>query len=350
MYAVIMAGGKGERLWPKSTRGKGKHMLAFGTKNVMIKETIKRLTQHLAPENIFLITTKKQFSVLKPYVSVIPEKNMILEPEGKDTAAAICLAALTIEKRFGNVPMVILPADHIIKDSKELFKSLELSGKIAGMSSCLVTIGIKPKYPSVGYGYIEAGKKIHGGFEVKRFTEKPEKKKAESFYKSKNYLWNSGIFIWNTASILSAVKKYLPNLYYAFKDVVDTEGKSGYAIRLAEEYSKIKPVSIDYGLMEPAARDRAQKIFCVKSGFDWVDIGSWSSVEEIYDKDVDGNIILSSGAMLDVSGCTIIGERGHKIGAIGVKNLIIVQTKAGTLICNKDSAQRVKDLVKKLKS
>ena len=349
MYAVIMAGGKGERLWPKSTRGKAKHVLSFGTRNVMIQETIKRLKQYFSSENIFLVTTKKQFSVLKPYVSTIPRKNIILEPEGKDTAAAICLAALTIEKRFGEVPMAILPADHIIKDSGELFKNLELSKKIASSNSCLVTIGIKPKYPSVGYGYIEIGKKLSGSFAVKRFIEKPEKEKAERFYRNKNYLWNSGIFVWNTGSILVAIKKYLPNLYYSLKDAVRAEGRKGYSIKLANEYARLKPVSIDYGLMEPAAKMRTQRIFCVKAGFDWIDIGSWSSVEEIYDKDNHGNIVLSSGALIDVRGCTIIGERGHKLGVIGVKDLIIVQTKSGTLVCSKDSAQKVKNLVKNLK-
>ncbi|MBU1147389.1 MAG: NTP transferase domain-containing protein, partial [Candidatus Omnitrophica bacterium] len=158
MYAVIMAGGKGERLWPKSTRGKAKHMLSFGTRNVMIQETIKRLRQHLPIENILLVTTKKQCSVLKPYISTLKKDNILLEPEGKDTAAAICLAALIIEKRFGNASMVVLPADHIIKNSKAFHKNLLSAEKLASSNSHLVTIGIKPKYPSIGYGYIKTGR------------------------------------------------------------------------------------------------------------------------------------------------------------------------------------------------
>jgi len=347
MYAVIMAGGKGERLWPKSVKGRAKHVLAFGTRNAMIKETINRLKQHLPIENIFLVTTKKQFPTLKSYVSSLDKKNIILEPEGKDTAAAVCLGALLLEKRFGNSTMVVLPADHVIKDSKAFFDILLSAEKTAEQNSSLVTIGIKPKYPSVGYGYIEIGKKLKGCYRVRRFIEKPNKKKAETIYRKKNYLWNSGIFIWKTNSILTAFKRYMPDIYYVLNDTVKFEGRKGYALKLANEYSGFKPISIDYGVMEFAAKNRSQSIFCIKSNFDWVDIGSWSSVEEIYVKDVNGNIVLARTALIDVRNSTIIGERSHKIGVIGAKNLIIVQTSTGTLICNKDMAQQVKQLVKK---
>ena len=346
MYAVIMAGGKGERLWPKSTGGKAKHMLSFGTRNAMIQETIKRLKSHLAIQNIFLVTSKRQFSTLKPHVSPLDKKNIILEPEGKDTAAAICLSALILEKKFGNVSMVVLPADHIIKDSKLFFKGLGEAQKIASSKDGLVTIGIKPKYASVGYGYIKIGRKKPGYYTVKRFTEKPQKKKAEKFYKKKCYLWNSGIFVWKAESILSAFKKHMPSLYYSLKDAVRLQGKKGYSIKLANEYSRFKNISIDYGVMEPAAKNRTQKIFCVKGNFDWIDVGSWASVEEIYDKNIKGNIVLSNASLIDVKDSIIIGERNHKIGVIGVKDMIIVQTKSGTLVCHKNRAQEVKSLVR----
>ena len=347
IHAVIMAGGKGERLWPKSTSGRAKHTLSFGTRNAMIQETIKRLKQFLPIENILLVTTKNQYPTLKSYVVILDKKNIILEPEGKDTAAAICLAALTLEKRFSKTTMAILPADHIIKDSKLFYHDLVSAEKVADINHSLVTIGIKPKYSSIGYGYIRIGRKVLGHYAVKRFIEKPSKEKAEKFYKHKDYLWNSGIFVWKTDSILSALKRHMPSLYYGLKDIVRLEGKKGYAIKLAHEYSRIKPMSIDYGVMEPITKHRSQKIFCVRGNFDWVDIGSWSSVEEIYDKDKDGNIILSNSAFIDVKNCTVIGESGHKIGVIGAKDLIIVQTKAGTLVCNKNKAQEVKRLVKR---
>lgn len=346
MYAVIMAGGKGERLWPKSTKGRAKHVLSFGTRNVMIQETINRLKHHLPPQNIFLVTTKKQFASLKPYTSLLKRNNIILEPEGKDTAAAICLSALTLKQRFGNVTMAVLPADHIIKNSKALFRDFLSAEKIVNAGSGLVTIGIRPKYASVGYGYIETGKESGGCYAVRRFIEKPKKKKAESFCKNKNYLWNSGIFVWSVDAILDAVKKYIPNLYYALKDAVRSEGKKGYAIKLSNEYSGLTPISIDYGVMERVVRNKSQKVFCLKAGFDWVDIGSWSSVEEIYDKDAKGNIVLAKSALIDVNNATIIGDRAHKIGVIGLKDIIIVETKSGTLVCAKSRAQEVKELVK----
>jgi mannose-1-phosphate guanylyltransferase len=346
MYAVIIAGGKGERLWPKSTRGKAKHILTFGTRNVMIQETIKRLKQHLPIENLFLVTTKKQYPSLKPYVSNFKKSNIILEPEGKDTLAAICLAALVLQKRFGNVTMAVLPADHIIKNSRLLFDDLLCAKRISASGSGFVTIGIKPKYASVGYGYIEIGRKRDDHYSVRRFIEKPKKEKAERFYRKKNYLWNSGIFVWKIDSILNAVKEFMPNLYYGLKDTLDYEGKKGYSIMLSNVYSKEEPISVDYGIMEKVVKDKGYKVFCVKAGFDWVDIGSWSSVEEIYDKDKDGNILLANTAFIDVKNSTIIGERGHRIGAIGVKDVIIVQTKSGTLVCNKTRAQEVKELVR----
>ncbi|MFH1478385.1 MAG: sugar phosphate nucleotidyltransferase [Candidatus Omnitrophota bacterium] len=347
MYAVIMAGGKGERLWPKTAKGKAKHTLTFGTRNVMIKETIKRLSENLDIDKIFLVTTKSQYSTLRPYTSMLLKKNIILEPEGKDTACAVCLAALTIQKRFGNQAMAILPADHIIKNSKMFFNDLLTGEKVATDSSpCLVTIGIKPKYASIGYGYINIGTKAKDSYIVKRFVEKPNKKNAELFSKKKDFLWNSGVFVWKVDSILNALKRYTPNLYYNLKDVVRFDGKRGYSMKLSNSYRDIKPVSIDYAVMEPTAKNKTLKIFCIKGGFDWVDIGSWSSVEEIYDKDASGNIVLSNSGLLDVKDSIIIGEQDHKIGIIGLQNIIVVQTHSGTLICNKNRAQEVKTLVR----
>lgn len=347
MYAIIMAGGKGERLWPKSTKGKAKHVLAFGTKNVMIHETINRLRQHLPLRNIFLVTTKKQYPVLRPYLSSLEKDNIILEPEGKDTACAICLAELVIEKRFGSSTTVVIPSDHIIGDSDLFFKNLMFAEKIASSDSSLVTIGIAPKYPSIGYGYIKIGKESGGAYPVKKFIEKPVRKKAEELCCQGECFWNSGIFVWRTDSILRGLKRYMPDLYYSLKDIIKMEQKRGYREKLASAYSRLRPLSIDYGVIEPAAKNKTQKIFCVKAEFDWVDIGSWSSIEEIYDKDDTGNIILSNSTLIDVKNCTIIGERGHKIGAIGISDLIIVQTKSGTLVCKRNRAQEVKKLVER---
>lgn len=346
MYAVIMAGGKGERLWPKSTRGKAKHMISLGTRNAMIQETIKRLKENLPLENIFIVTTKNQFLSLKPYIGMLKKENIILEPMGRDTAPATCLAALVLEKRFGDAAMVLLPADHIIKNSKAFFKDLISAEKIANSESGLVTLGVKPRYASIGYGYIETGKVFKGYCGVKRFIEKPKKAKAELLFRKKNYLWNSGIFVWKTSSILYMMKKYMPDLYYSLEDASRLEGKAGYLIRLENEYAKLNPISIDYAIMEPVSKNERARIFCVKSGFDWVDIGSWSSIEEIYDKDSDGNVILSNSSLIDVKNSIIVGDKDHKIGAIGLRDVIIVQTKSGTLVCNKNRAQEVKDLVK----
>ena len=350
MYAVIMAGGKGERLWPKSTAGKAKHVISLGTRNAMIQETIKRLKENLPLENILLVTTKNQFSSLKPYTGMLKKENIILEPMGKDTAPAACLAALVLEKRFGDVAMVLLPADHIIKNSKAFFKDLVFAERIANSEPCLVTLGIKPRYASIGYGYIETGKFFKGYYGVKRFIEKPKKAKAELFFRKKNYLWNSGIFVWKTGSILNMMKKHMPDLYYSLEDTSRLEGKAGYSIRLENEYAKLNPISIDYAIMEPVSKNERGRIFCVKSGFDWVDIGSWSSIEEIYDKDSDGNVILSNSSLIDVKNSIIVGDKDHKIGVIGLKDVIIVQTKSGTLVCNKNRAQEVKDLVKTFKA
>jgi mannose-1-phosphate guanylyltransferase len=346
MYAVIMAGGKGERLWPKSTAGKAKHVISLGTRNVMIQETIKRLQEKLPKENIFLVTTKAQFASLRPYIVSLKKENIILEPFGRDTAPAICLCSLILKKRLGDATMVVLPADHIIKNTKIFFKDLVFAEKVAEAGPNLLTIGVKPRYPSVGYGYIETGKKIKRYYRVKRFIEKPKKTKAEAFYRNRNYLWNSGIFVWKASSILTMMKKYMPDLYYSLEDTCKFEGKAGYFIRLENEYSKLNPISIDYAIMEPVSKNEQNRIFCIKAGFDWVDIGSWSSIEEIYDKDGDGNIILANSSVIDVKDSIIVGDKGHKIGVIGLKDIIIVQTRSGTLICNKNRAQEVKNIVK----
>jgi len=348
MYAVIMAGGKGERLWPKSTKNRAKHILTFGTKNVMIKETIKRLRKFLPLENIFLVTTKAQYRGLRPYILDLNKDNIILEPEGRDTLPAIALSAFILQKRFGGeVTMVVLPSDHIIKDSDSLYKNLVAAKKIAASGNNLVTIGIKPRYPAVGYGYIEISRPLGPGnyYRVKRFIEKPIRQKAERFYKKDNYLWNSGIFVWRLDSILNAVKRFTPNVYYGLKDVLSYKDKKAYFAMLSNVYSGLEKISVDYGIMEKIVRVYREEVFCIKGSFDWIDIGSWSSLEEIYDKDKNGNILLANSSIIDVKNSIILGEPGHKIGAIGLNDVIIIQTRAGTLVCNKARAQEVKDLV-----
>ena len=355
LNVVIMAGGKGERFWPKSREKSPKQLLSIASKNTMLQETVKRAEALTSSENIFIVTRIGLENEIHKQVSHIPKENIINEPFARNTAAAIGLANLIVQKRDNiskdkNSITVVLPADHIIKDIGQ-FKETITTACIAAEEGHLVTIGIKPSYPETGYGYIHRGNKVFteygsdtpGIFKVVEFREKPDLKTAGEFLKEGEYYWNSGMFVWTTNCIEEAFKEYMPKLYHALKIIDNSLSSSHRDQVIKEEYEKLENISIDYGVME-----RAENVSVVEGLFDWNDVGSWLALEKVYEKDDDGNIVVGDYIGIDTKDCILIGGKSP-ITTIGVSDLIIVNTGDVVLVCKKTEAQKVKKLLENIK-
>ncbi len=352
--AVIIAGGRGERFWPKSRIKTPKQLLPIASKKSMLYETVERISPLVKSEDILIIARKGLGARIKKELPKIPAKNIISEPFGRDTAAAVGLGAILVEKKEPDSVMVVLPSDHVIGEPKKFLKTLKVAIKAAQDTDSLVTMGIKPTRPEMGYGYIEINAKckmqnvkfkIQNSKEVytvKRFTEKPDRGKALKFMKSGRYLWNSGMFIWRTSIILEAMRKHMPKLYRGLLEIQKALGTKKEKRTIERIYGKLDKISIDYGIME-----KAKNTLVVKANYLWDDVGNWQALERILPKDREGNITKGEICSLDTRDSIILSDKGM-VGTIGLKNLIVVSTKDATLICPKDRAQEVKELVHRI--
>jgi mannose-1-phosphate guanylyltransferase len=348
MYAVIMAGGKGTRFWPLSREKKPKHLLNITSEKTIIRETVDRIKLLVPPENILVVTGKKHAGVLIKQLPEIPSRNIIIEPEGKNTAACIGLAALHIRKIVSDDIMVVLPSDHTIADNKKFIDVLDTAAKAADDEG-LVTIGIKPSSVQTGFGYIERTalhKKIDNEevFRVKSIREKPDFQQATQFVQSGNFYWNSGMFIWKVSVILKEINRWLPDLYSGLMKINEVLGSPEEDVVVPRVYKKLKSISIDYGVME-----KADNVFMLQGNFGWSDIGSWDALWEISPKDIKGNAALSESRIIaENSDGSLIYSPKKLTALIGIKDLIIVETKDSLLICKKGLSQDVKKIVEKL--
>jgi mannose-1-phosphate guanylyltransferase len=329
LYALILAGGAGERFWPVSRLKNPKYAMKLLGPKSMIQYTVERLKGLVPLRNILIVTNKEQLNLLRKNLRFFKAGNFLIEPYPRNTAAAIGLGAVSIKGKDPNAVMVVLPADHSIGDTKK-FRSTIKKAAIAARNNYLVTLGIKPSFPHTGYGYIKAKRG-----KVEKFIEKPDKKKAERFLKGKEYFWNSGMFIWKVDSILKSIRTHMPKLYRLLSKIENGASKK----EIARLYRALKKISIDYGIVEKT-KNRAM----VEARFGWSDIGSWQSLEEIYAKDKDGNICKAHAINYDARGSIIVGPKDHLIATCGIKNLVIVHTKDATLVLEKGRAQEIKKL------
>jgi mannose-1-phosphate guanylyltransferase len=349
MYAVIMAGGRGTRFWPRSRERKPKHLLDIISKKTIIQETVDRIKPIINPDNILIVTGKKHARALIKQLPEIPLQNIIIEPEGRNTAACIGLAALHIQKRVPGEIMVVLPSDHAIADSREFNALIEAAAKVVAQEEGLATIGIKPTNANTGFGYIEQAdflRKIDGKeiFRVKSIREKPDFQQAQAFIQSGNFFWNSGMFIWNVSTILKEISRWLPELYKGLMRIDEALGSADETTVVPRVYKKLKSISIDYGVME-----KADNIFMLKGDFGWSDVGSWDALWEISVKDSKGNVVTGGSNVIfeDTEGSLVYSPQ-KLVATVGVKDLIIVETKDALLICKKGCSQNVKKVVETL--
>jgi mannose-1-phosphate guanylyltransferase len=287
MYAVIMAGGRGTRFWPRSREKKPKHLLDIISEKTIIQETVDRIKPLITPDNILVVTGKKHARALIKQLPEIPSRNIIIEPEGKNTAACIGLAALHIRKIVSDDTMVVLPSDHAIANSRKFIDVLDAAAKVAAQEDGLVTIGIKPSSIQTGFGYIERADSFRHitnkeVFRVKSIREKPDFRQAQEFIQSGNFYWNSGMFIWKASTILREIERWLPDLHTGLMKINEALGTSDEAAIVPRVYKRLTSISIDYGVME-----KADNVFMLQGDFGWSDVGSWDALWEISAKDSD---------------------------------------------------------------
>jgi mannose-1-phosphate guanylyltransferase len=349
MMVLIMAGGAGTRFWPKSRERHPKQLLPIIGDGTMLQNTVRRLQPLVPAENIFVISNHVQHPVIAAQLPMLPAENIIVEPRSKNTAPCIGLGALMLRKREPNGVMVVLPSDHLISDDEIFRETLLNAAKIAAEEEILITIGIPPSYPATGYGYIQfSDERISAGqataYRVKTFAEKPNLETARRFLDSGDFLWNSGIFVWRIPVILAQIEEHLPHLHDGLLEIAQYLDRQEQNQIIDRVYQQIKSISIDYGVME-----KAQNVVVLRSEFGWNDLGSWDEVYKLLPKDQNHNAAGDNQhVLLDASGC-LIDVPGRSVAALGIRDLIVVETEDALLICPRHRAQEVKELVELIK-
>ena len=345
LYAVIMAGGIGARFWPRSKKKSPKQLLKIVGDQTMIQETFKRLNGLVPKENILIVTNEVQKPGIVEQLPEIPSENIIVEPFGRNTATCIGLASIIIQERSPDAVTFIMPADHIIRNNENFINTLKTASQFSYENQALVTIGIQPTKPETGYGYIQidedSGK--NNVYKVLTFAEKPNYATAVNFIESGDFFWNSGMFIWKINTILAEINKLMPDLYEGLVQLKDHLNNPDFPNILSEVYGHLKSISIDYGIME-----KSDNVFLVKGQFSWSDVGSWEAVYELSDKDDDGNVKVGS-VYTDMALDSYVYSPDKFTALIGLDNVIVINTNNALLICKRDKAQDVKNIIDYLK-
>jgi len=343
-YAVILAGGKGERFWPLSTSRKPKQMLSLTGGKPLVTMAVDRLKGLIPPSRIFVITSAGLVKAVRKAVPSLPAGNVVGEPFGRDTAAAVALGSALVHKRDPKGVFAVLTADHVIGNIALFQRTLRRCCEVAEKLDALITIGITPANPSTGFGYIETAgvEKTCGGVEFlrgRRFVEKPDRKTAEAYIVSGSYLWNSGMFIWSVETIRNAMALHAPALFKMARRMESAIGTRDFGKRLAAEYARLEKISVDYAVME-----KSKNILVACGRFAWDDVGSWAALANHFKTNKYGNITVGMCESVESSGNIVMSDL-RLTGLVGVKDLIVVQADGATLVCSRDKAQDVKKLI-----
>ena len=344
MKCVILAGGSGTRFWPYSRHSKPKQLLNIIGETSMLQMTIDRLIKVKRVTDIYIITREDLYETIIKDVKGVKPENVIVEPSGKNTAPAIGMMAALFALENPETLMGVFPADHLIVGHNEFSKTITSAARLAKQGKSLVTIGIKPTYPSTAYGYIQHDEITEKGYEnvyhVKTFAEKPHKKLAERFINSGDFVWNAGIFFWNVNTFMISLEKHMPDLAELLIQIAPKlREKTGFD----EIWDLIDPQSIDYGLLE-----KVNNIYVVNGKFKWNDVGSWRALYDLLNKNKEGNIIRGNGKVIAGKN-NLIQSNGKFTAVIGVNNLVVINTQDATLVVPKDQVEEVKGLVTFLK-
>jgi mannose-1-phosphate guanylyltransferase len=338
-YALILAGGSGERFWPLSRKAIPKQLLRLFSSQSLVEETVHRLDGFVPQENILILTNQEQEAAIRTLLPGHPEDNILAEPAKRDTAAAIALGVGIIAARNPSATMVVLPADHRISDRTAFQADVQNAATIAQKSGDLITIGITPTWACPGFGYIERGRQIENSnaFEVVRFREKPDPDLAESFVRSGNFYWNAGIFIWSVNSILTELNRHAPDLAEFVAAIRNASDKKKV---LSERFHSLRKTSIDYAIMEKASR-----VLVKPATFDWDDVGSWTALSKYLEQLPGGNAANSPVTLEAASNNIVFSDSNLHVALLGVSDLVVVQTTDAILVCHRHDVEKIKNLV-----
>jgi mannose-1-phosphate guanylyltransferase len=353
-YPVILAGGRGTRFWPLSRKKRAKQLLALNSKQTMIQETVTRL-QPLAPTKKFWIITNDDLrpAILKQLKKLL-KTQVLAEPVGRNTAPAIGLAAFLLLRENPDAVIGMFPSDHVIADEKRYRETLARGIEIAAAGPNIVVLGIRPNRAETGYGYIEAGGLFEGDvLHVLRFTEKPNAEKAAEFVSAGNYFWNSGMFLWSARTLADALLEHLPKTAAILEEIASTFGTAKFPATFRKKYPACENVSVDYAVLEPrsAKGEKKSNIYCLPADFGWNDLGSWTALHEHHvakSTPQEGNLVASSGVFLLNARGNYIHAPGKFVAAVGVTDLVVVETDDALLVTTRQHAQDVGKVVKYL--
>jgi mannose-1-phosphate guanylyltransferase len=356
-YVIIMAGGRGERFWPLSREKMPKQLLALLGKKSFLQEAVERVLPLVPAKNIFVITNEAQLPEVRKQLPKIPKANLVAEPVGRDTCAAVTLGAALVGAHSTMGVMAVLPADHVIPDEKKFQQILGDAFDLAARGQAIVTIGIKPTEPATGYGYIRVGNELptpHGVkkykttfFKAEQFVEKPNFERALEYLNSGQYRWNAGMFVWSFVTVTNGLEKHQPEMFAACQRWFKVANKPAKLAKvLAKEYPAIKKISIDYALME-----HAQNVIVADGAFEWDDLGAWPALARHLKADAEGNCAVADFIHVDAARNIIYDARTKNktpITVVGLRDSILVQTDDAVLLAHKSQAQKVKELVRRL--
>src|SRR5580693_4008174 len=356
-FVIIMAGGRGERFWPVSREKTPKQLISLLGKRSFLQEAVDRVLPLVPLKNIFIITNAVQAPQVRKQLPKLPKQNVVAEPIGRDTCAAVTLGAAIVGQRSTNAVMAVLPADHVIPEEKKFQQVLADSFDLAARGQVIVTIGIKPTEPATGYGYIRVGNSLPPPagvksykttfFKAEQFVEKPNFDRALEYVNSGQYRWNAGMFIWSFITVTEGLQKHQPEMFDACQRWFKAASSPAKLDKvLAKEYPAIKKISIDFALME-----HAQNVVVADGSFEWDDLGSWTALARHLKPDAEGNCAVADFIHVDAARNIIFDARTKNrtpIAVVGLRDSILVQTDDATLLAHKSQAQKIKELVKKL--
>ena len=348
IFPVIMVGGAGTRLWPVSRRNAPKQLMKVGSEESFLRASFRRASKIAPVENVLVVTTAVQREMVLGELPDVPPENVIAEPEGRDTAAAVGLAAIVIYHRSPRGVCLMLPADHHIGSSDEFARGTRAAARVAADHDYLVTTGVVPTYASTAYGYIHRGEKIGEvdgipAYRVNSFREKPNPYTAKEYLESGEYYWNAGIFAWKAQVVLEEFARYLPEHYIRLQEIADATDTADFDQTLERVYPELPRISVDYGIMEYTRR--AAVVECV---FSWDDVGSWTSVGRYYPKDERGNAAEGEVLLLDCRDNVVRVPEGKLVAMVGVQDMVVIDTEDALFIAPKERDQEVKEIVKRL--
>src|SRR5271163_3423875 len=356
-HAIILAGGRGTRFWPRSRTRTPKQLLNIVGKTTMLEQTVARLRSLVPADHIWTVTNSEQVAALLQQVPSGAKKRVLSEPVGRNTAAAIALAAIHVRhaEKGRDALLAVLPADHYIADTGNYRKIVGAALEMARTPQRMVVLGIPPTRPDTGFGYIERmGEPLRSKgmpvFAVRRFTEKPREAVAQEYLDSGKYQWNAGMFFWRVSTFLDSLKQHLPKTSAALEDLAGHIGKRSYAAKLKTIYRQLENISVDYAILEPATREAsAPSVFVIPAEIGWSDIGSWAAVYELLAKSEGDNVLAGPGHVVDGKG-NLLWSPTKFVAAIGIRDLVVVETADAILVVPRDRAQDVSQLVKFLEA